>query len=294
MKNLFRLLLFTLVFYSCNQKPNDSSGNITDSSASGNLRDSSNENYKPVGTVADPCIYCDPVKEPDHTYSAEDAAQLIMDFQIEFNGKIKYFGGTIYGDIDYFTLKMADLVSYNAIKFHLCGTSDKGTVVCPPSDNSTVNFFLALDNDVCNSGVGTPGVRALNCKKSSNNNMFDRFQNITTLDQYISKLVTHRKINGGGNQDIIYNNPGNNLITLSKDYLKCRNIFNINCSNYESYFSRNNTVEQIFSDPDCKGIRYYYGLDRKDTNSTIKIILVGVNNNGANLYRYRETSRPHS
>lgn len=248
------------------------------------------------GTNQFDCTRCNTNLPSEHTIDINKAADMIRQFEDyirQNNINIPKYGGTIYGDVTYFRdIPDANAHNYPVIKYHFC------------TDSSTSNnLYLAFEREQCKLST-TPN----NYLEISNKTIGD---GIKTSDEIFVKVKRRtfggrvselRRDNKPYNQDPntkLRQNIKKEDIEKGVKALKENSKFNdiIPCDLKRGNFNFDNSIHEIFlrSEGKCKGIRYYFGMEGVTTlNLTLvlvlKVILVGVDENGDNLDVYKENS----
>ncbi|MBK8846490.1 MAG: hypothetical protein IPO27_08115 [Bacteroidetes bacterium] len=235
------------------------------------------------------CNYCDAsfrLGDPNPHYITDAVlVEYIKAFRAKFS-KATFYGGTIYGDYDYFyNLALAD---YKVIKFHFCSLGDDSR-----------KLFLAFEGGQCTSGVLDLSVH--DCLISCDE-MFGHLA-INPPENYLSRLESHTippafSIPPTAEDDYSCQQLPDSNVTRYKKNLTNNEYYNADfgCADFVGCFNFDATIATIFSTyPKCKGIRYYFGYDSKITRgSKIRVILVGVDANGKNIRNsWKENSRPN-
>jgi hypothetical protein len=140
------------------------------------------------------------------------------------------------------------------------------------------------------------------CVKS-NEEIFEKDSpNLLFFDtrKYVKRLMKHSR-----NYSFVINSASGQFIDaasvkkarenfMQNEYLKKY----IKCSCGGGSFNFNSSIHEIFKNPKCAGIRYYFGFKRNNQKGfeepdEIRIEIVGVDDTGEILGIWRENSFPH-
>ena len=242
------------------------------------------------------CSRCNTNLPSEHNIDIDRAADMIRQFEDYMDQnkiKVPMYGGTIYGEESYFRdIPNTNAHNYPVIKYHFCTDS-------PTSDN----LYLAFERE--------------QCQLSTTIKDFFEFTNkpigdgIKTGDEKFDKVK--RRTFGGRVTELRRDDKPFNPLTNTKprqiinslDIVKGANAIKVNnkfkdiipCNLKRGNFNFDNSIHEIFlaSNGNCKGIRYYFGMEgvtKIDLTVVLvlKVILVGVDENGVNLEVYKENS----
>ena len=263
--------------------------------------------------IPDDCNRCSCELDNVHNISDTIAAKLVRKFKKKFKN-ISAYAGTIYGDEDYFRKisTQPEGGNYKILKYYFCTTS-----------RISKNLFLAFENGECMPFKGDNKIEIIsnnpigNCVKSND----QEYTKIKPKFLFSLRCFRKRLIKDNEPFDFIYNNDNSQIITAadvdsSINFLKENINFKqyISCSKLGGNFNFQESIQEIFLNGDptgkdtiCKGIRYYFGYDKKgkimnknvrgcnflNTINQIPIVIVGVDEEGQNLSIFKENSVPN-
>ena len=216
----------------------------------------------------------------NHIIPFSDAADYIRIFQRKKFPDLDFYGGTIYRDRENFP---AD--GYSVIRFHYCSN---------PNDDDKI--FAAFELENCERDDEVLG----DCLISADA-LFPKI-NPKFPYSFNEALWNFNLPSTSGNQRMPQNNVINSRICFARTnnphqfYGHLGDRFG---DGYTGYFNYAATVRAMFREEGCAGIRYFFGYadydrDGNKLDNRIRLILVGVDEDGNNLKTYRETSVPFS
>ena len=263
--------------------------------------------------ISDDCNRCSCNLDNAHNISDTLAAKLIKKFKKKFK-TISAYAGTIYGNENYFkqiSIQSPDK-NYTVLKYHFCTTS-----------KTSKNLFLVFENGECMPSDRDNNIQIINNNTVGNCIKSNDQEYAKIKPKFLVSLRCFRKrlIKDKEPFDFIYNNDSSQIITAadvdaSINFLKENLNFSqyISCSKLGGNFNFQESIHEIFLNGDptgkdtiCKGIRYYFGYDKKgkimskkdrgcnfiNTINQIPIVIVGVDEDGENLKIFRENSVPN-